>query len=282
MTVRHLEWLNLNSQRSYPIKEDTTRTDDTGNFVIPNGLLVDAVVAVDTGDIETLYIKQLTILPDTLTLVLYSQDNTLVGSSIVDRSTHQANDYYVLQGFGEFTTLRGKLVIGEIPDVVGAYSFSQSATELESKVLIPNLRGVSSLGIYSTSPDIPAPLRGHVKLSEGFNIRLTYDYTNNAIRIDAIEGAGLGTSCVCPDDSIPPGNPIKFINGIPPDDSRNFNVQGVGCITVTPIENGIRIENTCEEPCCDCEDVAALQAIADALSARISSLDTRVLTLENC
>jgi hypothetical protein len=275
--MRHLEWLNINGQRSYPIKEDCSQLDVTGNFKLPNELLVDAVLAVDANVIERVYIYKVVILPDLITITLAQQDGITIGAATA--VNHTPNAWYLIQGYGDYKYMQGKLVLGDIPNAVGTYEFSLETAELEPTVIIPNIRGVTSLGIHSNNA---LPLTGHVKLEEGFNIRLSYDYARNAIRIDAIEGAGLGTSCVCPEENIPPGDPIKFINGIGADDGYNFNVQGVGCISVTAIENGIKIENTCEEVCCDCEDMADLQDALDALLNQLNLVDGRVRTLENC
>ena len=278
--MRHIEYLNLNSQRSYPIKEDASKTDVSGNFKLPTEFLVDCVIAIDTSEIEELYIKQVIFLPDIVTVMIADQNTDTVGACTIAASSHTPNDYYVIQGYGNYVTLQGKLNVGEIPSVVGIYDFEPEATTFEAGVLIPNLRGVASFGIYSQKTSPPDPLEGHVKLIPGYNIRLTYDYAYNAIRVDAIEGAGLGTSCTCPEEDIPPGEPMKFLNGMPPDESGNANIQGVGCISVENIANGVRISNTCEDVCCDCEDVADLQDISDNLQNQITALEVRVQAAE--
>ena len=38
------EWLNANTLRNYPIKENASRTDISGSFTIPNDLLVAAQI----------------------------------------------------------------------------------------------------------------------------------------------------------------------------------------------------------------------------------------------
>ncbi len=256
--MRHLEWLNLNSQRSYPIKEDLSKLDVTGNFRIPNELLVDAVIVVDLEVISKVYIKSLTILSEILSISFGDQNENLIGA-VTASATPNAS--YLIQGNED---LIGKIVVGEIPDTIGAYEFKLEATELESRVIIPNIRGLKSLGIYGTNE----PLEGHVKLKEGNNVRLTYERSLNAIKID--------TKCQ-PLETV---DCIKYINGIPSDSSNNFNIQGIGCIKVSPISNGIKIENTCEEPCCDCTSIDNLNITIDNLNEQIYSLDERITALE--
>ena len=272
--INNMEWLNLNSQRNYPIKENAHRNDTTNTFLFPVQLIVDAVIS-STID-NNFYIKTLKLYEQIIILGIYDKEDYYVGSVTINSSTHTEYDHYVINGQGKYINLQGKIVIGAINEIslaaIGSYEFAFAATELEEKAVVPSIKCVNS--IAAGSADV---IVGDVTLSAGYNARLRLE--GNTIYIDAIDGEGLGPVCDCEDGLDKPA-PIERINGIRPDDSGNFNLRGISCIKVNGAGGGVQIVNECEEPCCDCDDIAALEALLDAKQATIESLTARVVVLE--
>lgn len=275
--VHNLEWLNLNSERNYPIKENASRFDITNSVQLPNQLIVDAVFVTDINN--NFYVKSVQFLGSAIIISIYDQNNTFVGNVTVMASTHETYESYQVDGHGIYKYLQGKLVIGDLDniDIIGNYEFSFESTRFEETVIIPNIRGVTSISVVGKN----TVLVGDVQLVAGYNCRLRIDESSNTIYIDAIEGQGLGPACNCDEEPIELVG-IKTINGIRPRESDgNFDIRGVGCIEVASLSNGIEIRNTCEEPCCDCDDVNALLASLSDKQTQLTELDRRVLVLEH-
>jgi len=270
--IHTLEWLNKNSQRAYPLKEDTSRQDVlTGTYRLVDDFLVDLVFVVDVGKDKRFFLKFLSILGTVITGQIYDEDDAPAATFTIDSTAHTRYKQYALSGTGAYEGSLGKLVVGELGNLLaapqGSFEFDLVGAEFEPAIIVPDIRGVASISKKpETEGEVFAQLVGNVLLGAGFNTRVRLDEDANCIRIDAIEGAGLGPICDCPTEQVP-GPCIVTINGIPPDASSNFNIRGVGCIVVTPIENGISIKNECVENCCDCEEI-------DDLEARVAALES--------
>jgi hypothetical protein len=266
--IDSLEWLNKNSLRAYPLKEDTSRFDITGTYPLVDDFFVDMVWVISTNKERRFFLKFLSILGSVVTGTIYDESDIPAATFAVDSATHTRYKKYDLTGIGEYEGSKGKLVIGETDRLIanpqGSFEFDLLGAEFEPATIIPDIRSVSSLSKLGDPGEVFPRLTEHVLIGGGFNTRVRIDEETNLIRIDAIDGVGLGPICDCPDDF---GLPecIAFINGIPGDEGFNFNIRGVGCISVTPEANGIAIENTCVDPCCDCEEIEDLEARVTAL-----------------
>lgn len=249
------EWLNQNSYRSYPFREDVNLTPDgESGWVLPNYLLVDLILTTAGDAAVAIRVSQVAFVGGFLTLVFADASGTTVCTLAVDTAAHAAYASYPLAGIGDYEDTRGVAILGDlrrlaedVPD--GAYTFA--GAELEPCVIRPDLRGVRSLRVGS-GDSLSDFIRGHVKLIEGSNIRLTYVPEENGIRIDAIDGSGFNQPCDCEGDQaeLPC---ISSINGI---SSSSVQIVGDGsCVEVTVQGNKIMIKDTCSAPCCGCPEL---------------------------
>lgn len=275
MTVRNMEWLDMNANRSYPIFESCTRRDILGNFVLPNYLIVDGIFCVPSLNTE-LFIKNIKFYESNIIINIYKytigQVDQFIGNILIDVVNHVQNSVYGLNGYGEFKHLNGKLVIGRLDDLpIGEFNFAYADLCFEPRVLYPSNKGVTSLQVGN---DL---MIGNVRLMAGYNCKIRYDQNTNSIYFDAIEGSGLGAKCNCEVEEDP--TYIKTINGVYPDQYGNFNIAGTSCIKVNNEANGISVQNECEEICCDCEEVTALLELLDQKQVELDGLEARVLAL---
>lgn len=276
---RHQEWLNLNSVRNYPIKEGLSRKDSTDTFEFPNGLILDAVFSVP--DVNTMfYVKDLMLYESNIIFNIYDTGDVFVGAVNINTATHKQYDRYIVAGHGDYKNVQGKVVIGDIDLLnatgLGKFTFAKETTTFEDTVLVPLLRGVSSISILNNE----TLLIGDVKLTAGFNCRLRINNQENAIYIDAIEGHGLGEVCQCEEEE--DRTCVEMFNGIRPNVDGNFDFRGIDCIAVEAGSNSLKILNTCQDVCCDCDDVNALLASLSGKQDQLDDLTQRVLVLENC
>lgn len=298
----NIEWLNHNSQRNYPLADDATGLDDSGSFRLPEDFLVYLYLPVHAGmnvDPARFFIKHVGAYETGFSIVVGYQpavgDAVNVATALVARQTHTRNRSYALGGVEPYDDTAGKAVIGRLDSIdeqpAGFWTFTLEATRLDPDAVRPQIRGVSSVTLVNGSSR-SVPIRGHIDMIAGTNVRLTPVLTDglNAIRIDAVTGEGLVEDCVCEGDAAL-GEPIKTINGVQPDANGNVNIVSGDCVQVGQIQNGISIADVCSRPCCGCPELeaitrdletfgqekAAVQAFIDQLREAAVTMDMIVL-----
>jgi len=291
-------WLDENSQRNYPLAEGATRWDTSGTMQLPNDLLVDAVISVPYStslDITLFHIQSINVFAQGLTLTI-GYNGTSFATITVDKTVFTPQTTYAFVGqAGDFQDVAGKITIGSLTNLstatAGALVFTPAATRFETRVLRPNIRGVTSLAVQNGT-ELSNPISGPVILAAGQNIRLMMDETNNTIRIDALQTANLATACSC-DEVTTLGQPITTINGVAPDNTGNINLVGSDCLTITASgQNALNLQDNCAKPCCGCSEldviatdlaslgsqIKTMDAFSQRLSAMIMNLQTNVMT----
>jgi len=271
------EWLNQNSLRAYPFKENVQRipVTSTGLFLpdaqIPNYVLVDIVVTIAESTPVQVYVSQLAFVGSLLTVVLTDESAVQIATVEVDTSSHTTYDSYDIIGADTYSDVRGRLVFGDLTSLgsdlaEGVYDFTLASAELEAATVRPALRGIRSLRVVDDTAESEY-IYGHVKLLAGSNIRLTYLSAYNTIKIDAIDGEGLTEECEC-DPAVGNNNVVRTINGIAVEDAQ---IIGDGqCVDVQTSGNKIIISDVCSAPCCGCPE---LEFITDSLKILESTMD---------
>lgn len=277
--VVNQEWLNRNSLRNYPFRENArlNPVDAQGNRLtdirVPNYFIVDCVLTIPGPLVVDVYLSQMARVANLVTLTFTDDAALNVATLAIDTAQHSPNQVYSIAGTGTYSDVRGRIVIGDLdtfdvdlPD--GLYDFMLEDGAFEATVIRPDIRGVRSLQVDQDSA-LSALIFGHVKLVEGSNIRLTYLEAYNAIRIDAIAGSGLNEECDCPEFE---AQCVRLINGIPIEEAE---IIGDGqCVSVTTEGNRIVISDTCSEPCCGCPELEFITTNLQVLDATVSNLES--------
>jgi len=272
------EWLNQNAYRAYPFMEDAQLQvlDPDGkqveDRVLPNYLLVDFVLTLASETVTDVRLYSLVYVGGFLTFIFADDAENTVATLAVDGNVHSTNQAYAIIGQDTYEDARGKAVLGDLAGLTndlpdGIYYFQGAL--LEPTTIRPDLRGVRSLrtGFGDTLSDY---IHGHVKLLEGTNIRLTYLPDYNAIRIDAVNGAGFNQECACEGIYQLP-SPMRSINGVAIED---LVIVGDGkCVEVTTQGNTISIKDTCSEPCCGCPELEFITTHLELLEATLSRVE---------
>jgi hypothetical protein len=239
-------WLSSNALRNYPFKEDAFRLPLSGG-ALPTGVILDLAIATPytllvetTPNVESFHIPpsfKLTRVDGTVPGVIKFVFSELLPGALPE--TNIAEVSITLATFvplapykltGLIPATHGVIVFGEAlltyaPNVVGSiYVFPDESGFLQERTVKDNpysrVMSVSELGD-------PTLLVGDVKLEEGYNIDLEFDVANNAIRINAFVGAGLGRFCGAEcDDPADCSGAIYSINGIRPDELGRFLIKG--------------------------------------------------------
>jgi hypothetical protein len=284
------EWLDSNAARSYPLTAESTKQDVAGAFTIPADFILGIYLPVHAGlDIEPakFFIRSINISGPgyRITIAYYPGvgDPITVAEAVIPKATHTEYRGYQLIGQGDFADSQGQIVIGRLENLAhlpaGQYLFDFGATQLETDAIQPLLQYVSSLVVLNGS-DRSERLYGDIELEAGNNVRITVtdgDTSHPKIRIDAIQGEGLNQDCVCDETQ---ATPIRTINGIAPDASGNFTLQAGTCISIDALTAGLRLTNTCSQPCCGCPELDSLIGELNQLGSEARTTSAFVARLQ--
>lgn len=298
----NLEFLNHNAQRSYPLTADATKQDLTGSFTIPDDFLVGLDLPVSPAmDMETgrFFIRQLGLFSSGIQLILaYDTGAEIydVASALIPTTGEVRNKVFALGGIDPYDDVLGKVVVGRVDTIrlqpSGLFEFDLDGSRIEPQAIRPMIKGISSMRIANASGTVSERLYGDIELVAGNNIQLSTvaTATETKIVISALSGEGTIEQCVCEGDAaeIPC---IKTINGIRPTPDGNFNFIGDDCLNFTAIPSGLKLTDSCCQPCCGCAELeaitrdlerfagqrASLELFVNQLAAETATFDTTVL-----
>ena len=242
------EWLNLNANRRFPFTADASLNTYPPFLALSNGLVLDALLMMSQDYQSNFYLSTLVWDTEEISLVIARQDGA---EALIGTGLH--NSTITVIGKEDFLGSYGKVTVGDFTNFPpGKFKFIYSGTQFEPCRVLKLNHGVSAINGIS---------QGNVILASGTNVVITK--AGNTIKIDTYDGL-----CAC--DDLPC---IKTINGIPPI-NNNFTVDGIGCVSVIPGENGVKIINDCEDACCGCDEVNDMITRIRALEQRIINLET--------
>lgn len=288
----NLQWLNHNSQRSYPLAERATKTDVTGTIRLPDSFIVGLYLPVHaslTLEPARFYLKSVLVSSAGYNITVgydNGENNTLdnpdVAAANIARSAFQPNRAFALAGLDTFSDTIGEVVIGKLDEIdalpPGLYYFTPAGGQLETDVVRPMIRGISRLRV-SNNGELSEYIYGDVTFVAGNNVRIAVTPSaadSTTITFSAISGENLNTDCVCETPSV--GECIRCINGICSEDG-NFQLASNECVSVTTAGNGLALEDICAQPCCGCEELNALTQQIDRFSDGVNTLQNFVTRL---
>ncbi|MFC1453601.1 hypothetical protein ACFLQL_00285 [Verrucomicrobiota bacterium] len=274
--ILNQEWLNENSNRNYPFREDVSLlANDVSEVRLPNFLIVDFIITV-AGTPLDVYLDTVLYAGTFINLVFKDSADIVVTNITINTATHVAYTAYDIVGVGDnYDDARGKIVVGELSQIAsylpqGAYTFSLENAKLESCTIRPDIRGIRSLVVQSGGIDSEI-ITGKVKLIAGTNCSIVYDAADNSIRIDAVNipGSGFNQPCECEDNLVP--ECIRKINGV---NIEDLQIIGDGkCVDVSTNGNVITISDKCSAPCCGCVELEFLTNSLGMLENNLGRLE---------
>lgn len=294
----NLQWLNHNSQRSYPIADWATKhcaiSDEIripDDFLLAINFAVSCAMSVNT---DQFYVQSLSVMPTGISITLgYNGYDQAIAISHILRNTGEEVTTAALTGLNAFDDTVGYLAINPNSSIFdltpGYYTFDYSDTALESDCIRPMIRGVSSIRV-KTGGGYSDRLYGDITLLAGSNIAIDV-LDSNTIRISAVDSPKYATVC---DDIDTRERPcVTSINGVAPSPSGALTIVGTECVSVGSENNGIMLIDTCAKPCCGCPELSALeeqikrlqdgkvtleQFITDLVTS-VSSIESQILSI---
>lgn len=284
----NLQWLNHNSQRSYPLTDWATKTPTKGNIRLPDSFLVALYLPISaTNDVDArrFFLKNLLISPTGFNITVGYLPATgaaidVAGANIA-RASFAPNRSYALGGIDRFDDTIGHLVIGSLDEIdklpPGFYTFDYEGGALEPDAIRPAIRGVSRLRVQNNTQTSDY-IYGDVTLVAGTNIRISVAYTAEDTKVifDAINGANMNADCICPTPES--GECIRCINGVC-SDNGTFTLISNSCVDIVPGTNSLALRDTCAQPCCGCAELEELNTQLDLFANGVTTLQNFVSRL---
>jgi hypothetical protein len=253
------EFLDCNLHRVYPLTDASSGLDKTGTFNIPTSLISDIFLCA----------PNLPFVDKTAFFI----ENILIRRVFID----------ITIGYDDGSTA--------VP--IGVFKNIRTDNPVHSTLNVQYVQVANRL------------FTGNVRLREGDNVQLNVSTevidgeTINIIEIAATLGPSADIQLTSDADVLNQlitqfGQPVLTINGLFPDEDRNFEFEAEDCTTIEAADHKITLGNPCARPCCD-EDAnitAILDSIAnlnlryaqlkssyDAQSAAINNLQNKLLVL---
>lgn len=271
MPVTYQEFLNENSHRRYPIKDDASARDVSGLFTIPDNLIVNMQLCAPSGSLAggSFFVSSVVIRRYTVDVtVSYKPTSGLafaVGSFFNIDTTGGTNVDYVFVPLPQsqisdqlFYDMTGSITIGS-PEAStltpGAWEFDDTSTVLNTSIINEGLTQIRSVQVGTNR------FYNNIILKEGANVTLTpvYDALTNTttITFSARLTSSAGALTLEDDSDIIAaltsiyGVPLTHINTMPPNSAGNFDLVEEDCINISNLTTGVNLNNPCSTPCCD-------------------------------
>jgi hypothetical protein len=280
-----VDWLNANSQRKYPLHDEATARDSSDSFELPDDLIVDCILPIHPDpaiDSSLFHVHTVTIF-DTGVTVGLGYNGEAIGSATVQRSGFTRNTTAFIQCTGDFFDTFAKLIIGSLDSVLsaaGSFEFGVAGGRLTPTVVKPDIRGVNALYLQN-GEELSDPIQDDIVLEAGRNAQLILDNTPpdySRIIFSFIEGAGTVVDCDCEEGAA--RDPIKTINGIPPNSEGDFVLEDNECQGLEAITNGLKLIDKCATPCCGCSELDVVNTGLDHMASQVQSLENLAGRLE--
>lgn len=276
------EWLNQNSLRNYPFREDCALrpSDSAGNVItggwrLPNYLVVDMTIGVCGSTYNpAVYLKRMSVVSRSVTMTFASSD----GSDAFTVGTVPGEKTKEISGVGAFSDARGVIRFGDLDRFFsdtpeGLYTFKYEESALEPTCIRPSMAGVRSIAAVDSAGYETEGLQGDIKLIAGDNVHIRYDESDNALVISADPDSGYTDGCDCDESGM---RYVRSINGIMTEDVR---IVGDDCVEVTTDGGIIRISDTCSKPCCGCAETAFINQTINDIQSSVRTLSTNASIL---
>lgn len=276
----NLDFLNLNSVRSFPIKEGLSCLSTDSAFLIPDQFILDFTISANANVESRFFVSRIQNTPEIILVEISDEEGIIAGLFTITVSTHQMYQSYYMAPTEEYVNAMGKIVIGTLSEVqlkpTGSFSFVLAATEFEMRCVTPSIANINRFRFIDEIGDLHT-LTGDVILVARNNLAFRLDADTNTVILDAGDGLGLNKDC----GEVAPC--IKTIQGISPDEDGNFTFIGSDCADFQELDTppGLLLKETCCKPCMGCDEISELTRRAMQVETDMLKLRDFVTELQN-
>lgn len=291
--MNNLDFLNLNTLRNYPIKDGADCISVDGLFKLPSDLIADLSIAAPASQFIKLYISRVVNSSESVTIeIAETADQQVVGTFVLSLVYFEPYDEWQMTPGAAYPQAIGRLTAGYAKDIKsqpsGEFRFTAESTPLLYRTFTPSVVGISYLS-FTDEKGNDVHLTGNVRIHAENNLRFRTSTEDEETVVIVDAGNGLGLNKDCEEDDLVP--PIKSINGVLPDSAGDFHLITQDCVSISPIEAGLLISDSCGKPCLGCNELGTLTDRAIAAEnelfkirdyvANLDSLVTQLTTLVN-
>ena len=268
--IDNLEYLNLNALRAYPFRASSSRVSEDGQFHLPDDFVVDLQFSTSAAVSTRFYLSSAYNKVSEIVLEFSDDAGVQLGTFTIPSTAEPESLYPLVTSEGLYYHANGFVVVNSVEILTqqpaGVFTFTLDSAEVEARVSIPSLTGVTSL-IVEDSKGLVSSLSGDVLLQLRTNLRASSSLLG--VVIDAGDNLGLNVDCLTP-------SCIQSINGVKPDPSTgNLSLLSTGCLTV---ENSapwsLEFKDECCTPCSGCGDL-------EQLAERLAGVETKYHDLKS-
>jgi len=283
------EFADTNLHRSFPLEDGSAGNDTSGSFVLPTSLMTDMYLCVPNipeVDVEKFYVSSVIARRATIEIVISYDDpqtpeplgafkGIVVAAAPQSTYLFSPSKVEAASPLSALYLMTGQITIGiaeETSRLLGSWRFDPSETLISPTRIARGLINVQYIQIGDRL------LSGTVKFQEGANVTLdvqtSADVTTVTIDVEDASSVDILTDAdVITALTNATGTPIRSINGLLPDVSRNFDVLTDDCTEITPLAAGISIGNPCATPCCpEDENITQLTNSVENLNLKYADL----------
>ena len=283
------EFTDKNLHRSFPLEDSAAGNDTSGSFVLPTSLITDMFLCVPNiveVDVEKFYISSVIARRATIEISLSYDDpqtpeplgafkGIVVGAAMQSTYLFSPSKVEAVSPLSALYLMTGQVTIGipeETSRLLGVWRFDPDETLISPTRIARGLINVQYIQIGNRL------LSGTVKFKEGANVTLDVQTAGDVstVTIDVEDTSSV--SIINDADVVTAltnstGVPIRSINGLLPDVSRNYEILGGDCTEITPLAAGISIGNPCATPCCpEDENIAQLKDSVENLNLKYADV----------
>lgn len=284
-------WPNQNAQRSFPLLPTVSRVS-LGGVAIPDDLILSMILPVYASHAiqpNRYFISSIVVVGSGMTVSVSYDDGSLnppvVATTSFTIGSHVENASYLLVGQGRLLNVVGHMQFGTLAAIKkmpgGSHEFTAATATIEPFCIRPTLPGVYGVTVTTGSTTSPL-LTGNLSFVAGRNAAWSYSAVEDGyhIRLDAVSGAGLATSCVCDgSDATPPA--IRRINDVTASIDGRIEIIGNDCLQVsTPGTNRLGLSDTCSQPCCGARELEVVTTTLGNMAAGQAGIETQMQRLE--
>jgi hypothetical protein len=284
------EFCDQNMHRSFPLKDESPGEDISGSFKLPTSLITDLYMCVPNIpqiDVEKFYIHYIIARRAHIDIAIGYDDpstpepigvfkNILVNTSLQQAYIFTPSRVQLTGPLAALYICTGQIIIGNAAETstkLGVWRFDPSSTYISPTRIARGLINVQYLAIGDRL------LSGTIIFKEGANVSLDVQSSGDESIITIDVTPNVNSTTINSDQDVIDaltnelGVPIRSINGLLPDLTRNFEVLAADCTEIINQAAGITIGNPCATPCCpEDPNIAAIKESITALNLRYSQL----------
>lgn len=272
--IDSLDYLNLNTLRRYPLRENSSARSVEGLFEVPDNFIADFSLSASNDVTKRYFISRVynKVFSAVIEISEHGATPKVVGNFEIDFNSHQLNDTYYLDPVDDFAGASGRITVAYVQSLQtqpsGNHTFTLEATEFEPRTIVPGTGGVVRIKFLDAAGNTQS-LTGDVTIQARTNSRFSFDSLGNRVILDVGDNLGLNKLC----DT---GPCIKRINGVTPDPlTGNLSLIGSECLNISsPASYTLQLDDTCCTPCSGCDDLAEL-------TTRLTGLENKFIELKN-